>query len=79
MAVRPGTTASCQQDRRPAAGGLFRVAYVHPPKMRSTRDLLRRRMFLTRRRAALITHVKCTFARDNHPEHDKCLVLTGTS
>jgi len=29
-------------------GGLFPVAYVYPPKMRSTRDLLRRRMFLSR-------------------------------
>ena len=49
-------------------GGLFPMAYVYPPKMRSTRDLLRRRMFLNRRRSALITHIKSTFAQYNLPE-----------
>ncbi len=39
-------------------GGLFPVAYVYPPNMRSTRDLLCRRMFLNRKRAAQVTHVK---------------------
>jgi transposase len=52
-------------------GGLFPVAYVYPPKMRSTRDLLRRRMFLNRTRAALITHIKCTFAQYNLPEPEQ--------
>jgi len=52
-------------------GGMFPVAYVYPPKMRSTRDLLRRRMFLNRKRAALITHVKCTFAQYNLPEPEQ--------
>jgi transposase len=52
-------------------GGLFPVAYVYPPKMRSTRDLLRRRMFLNRRRSALITHVKSTFAQYNLPEPEQ--------
>ena len=52
-------------------GGTFPRAYVYPPKMRSTRDLLRRRMFLTRKRAALITHIKCTFAQYNLPEPEQ--------
>jgi len=52
-------------------GGMFPRAYVYPPKMRSTRDLLRRRMFLTRKRAALITHIKCTFAQYNLPEPEQ--------
>lgn len=52
-------------------GGMFPVAYVYPPKMRSTRDLLRRRMFLNRKRSALITHIKCTFAQYNLPEPEK--------
>jgi transposase len=52
-------------------GGMFPVAYVYPPKMRSTRDLLRRRMFLNRKRAALITHIKCTFAQYNLPEPEQ--------
>jgi transposase len=52
-------------------GGVFPVAYVYPPKMRSTRDLLRRRMFLNRRHAALVTHLKCTFAQYNLPEPEQ--------
>jgi len=52
-------------------GGMFPVAYVYPPKMRSTRDLLRRRMFLNRKRSALITHIKCTFAQYNLPEPEQ--------
>jgi len=52
-------------------GGMFPVAYVYPPKMRSTSDLLRRRMFLNRKRAALITHIKCTFAQYNLPEPEQ--------
>lgn len=52
-------------------GGMFPVAYVYPPKMRSTRDLLRRRMVLTRKRAALITHIKCTIAQYNLPDPDQ--------
>jgi transposase len=52
-------------------GGMFPVAYVYPPKMRSTRDLLRRRMFLNRKRSALITHIKCTFAQYNLPDPEQ--------
>jgi transposase len=52
-------------------GGTFPVAYVYPPRMRSTRDLLRRRMFLNRKRAALVTHLKCTFAQYNLPEPEQ--------
>jgi hypothetical protein len=36
-----------------ARGGMFPTAYVYPPKMRSTRDLLRRRLQLSRKLAAL--------------------------
>jgi transposase len=52
-------------------GGTFPIAYVYPPRMRSTRDLLRRRMFLNRKRAALVTHIKCTFAQYNQPEPEQ--------
>jgi transposase len=41
-------------------GGMFPQAYVYPAEMRATRDLLRRRMYLTRKRAALLTHVQNT-------------------
>ncbi len=41
-------------------GGMFPMAYVYPEKMRATRDLLRRRTFLMRQRAELLTHVQNT-------------------
>jgi len=41
-------------------GGMMPMAYVYPQGMRSTRDLLRRRMHLTRKRAELLAHVQNT-------------------
>src|SRR6266516_3491044 len=41
-------------------GGMIPQAYVYPQDMRSTRDLLRRRMSLVRKRAELLTHVQQT-------------------
>jgi transposase len=46
-------------------GGTFPLAYVYPKEMRGTRDLLRRRTFLVRRRAELIAHVQNTFTQYN--------------
>ncbi len=48
-------------------GGLIPVAYVYPPHMRSTRDLLRRRLHMTRKRAELIAHVENTLHQYNLP------------
>ena len=48
-------------------GGLIPVAYVYPPHMRSTRDLLRRRLHLTRKRAELIAHIENTLHQYNLP------------
>ncbi len=39
-------------------GGTFPLAYVYPKGMRETRDLLRRRTYLVRQRAALMTHLQ---------------------
>ncbi len=39
-------------------GGLFPVAYTYPREMRSTRDLLRRRNHLMRKRAELLAHLQ---------------------
>jgi transposase len=39
-------------------GGMIPMAYVYPQEMRSTRDLLRRRMHLTRKRAELLAHIQ---------------------
>src|ERR671923_2981783 len=49
-------------------GGMLPQAYVYPAEMRATRDLLRRRMSLTRKRAELLTHVQNTNHQYNLPE-----------
>jgi transposase len=41
-------------------GGMLSMAYVYPPEMRATRDLLRRRCHFMRKRAELLTHVQNT-------------------
>jgi transposase len=55
-------------------GGTFPVAYVYPRKMRSTRDLLRRRNHLMRKRSELLAHIQNTntaLAGYNLPELEK--------
>jgi transposase len=54
-------------------GGMLPQAYVYPAKMRATRDLLRRRMYLTRKRAALLAHLQNTNSQYNLPEIGKKL------
>lgn len=48
-------------------GGVIPQAYVYPPLMRPTRDLLRRRLFFARKRAELLTHIQNTFHQYNLP------------
>jgi hypothetical protein len=48
-------------------------AYVYPAHMRATRDLLRRRMYLTRKRAELLAHIQNTNSQYNLPEIGKQL------
>ena len=48
-------------------GGRFPPAYVYPAEMRATRDLLRRRTHLMRKRAALLAHVQHTNSQYNLP------------
>lgn len=55
-------------------GGNIPIAYVYPKGLRETRDLLRRRMYLVRQRAALITHVQIVNAQYNLPEFSKKLI-----
>src|SRR5687767_5942671 len=55
-------------------GGNIPVAYVYPKGLRETRDLLRRRMYFVRQRAALITHVQIVNAQYNLPEFSKKLI-----
>ena len=54
-------------------GGMLPQAYVYPAKMRATRDLLRRRMHLMRKRAELLTHIQQTNSQYNLPEIGKKL------
>ncbi|MBI3325975.1 MAG: transposase [Nitrospinae bacterium] len=49
-------------------GGMLPQAYVYPAEMRATRDLLRRRMYLTRQRAEVLGHVQHTPSQSNLPE-----------
>ena len=54
-------------------GGNLPYAYVYPKGLRETRDLLRRRMYLVRKRAELITHVINTNTQYNLPPFGKKL------
>src|SRR3989442_559940 len=48
-------------------GGMLPQAYVSPAEMRATRDLLRRRMHLARKRGALLAHVHNTNSQYHLP------------
>jgi len=54
-------------------GGMFPLAYVYPAEMRATRDLLRRRCHLVRKRAELLAHIHNTTSQYNLPEIEKRL------
>jgi transposase len=51
--------------------GMIPQAYVYPPQMRATRDLLRRRNYLMRRRADLLAHIQNTNGQYNLPPFGK--------
>ena len=52
-------------------GGMLPQAYVYPADMRSTRDLLRRRMHLMHQRSQLLAHIQNTNSQYNLPEIGK--------
>lgn len=52
-------------------GGMMPQASVYPSAMRATRDLLRRRCHLARKRAALLVHIHNTNSQYNLPEMGK--------
>jgi transposase len=54
-------------------GGMIPMAYVYPQEMRSTRDLLRRRMHFMYKRSELLSHIQNTRSQYNLPEFDKCI------
>ena len=58
-------------------GGLLPQAYVYPAAMRSTRDLIRRRVHLVRKRGQLLAHIQNTRAQYNLPEFGRTLAYTA--
>ena len=57
-------------------GGMLRMlpqAYVYPARMRATRDLLRRRNHLMRKRAELFAHIQNTRSQYNLPDPLGCI------
>jgi transposase len=54
-------------------GGMLPQAYAYPAQMRSTRDLMRRRLKLVRQRAERLTHIRQTHAQYNMPALGKQL------
>jgi len=58
-------------------GGMLPQAYVYPAAMRSTRDLLRRRLHLVRKRGQLLAHIQNTRAQYNLPAFEKRLAYPG--
>ena len=76
-AIHGGKAKNDQIDAHTIAvrlrGGMLPQASVYPAEMRATRDLLRRRMYLTRKRAELLGHVQNTTSQYNLPEIGKKL------
>jgi transposase len=58
-------------------GGMLPQAYVYPQGMRETRDLLRRRSYLVRRRAECLTHLVNTNSQYNRPPLSKKLAYAA--
>jgi hypothetical protein len=71
QAIHGGKAQNDQIDSQKIAallrGGMLPHAYVYPAQMRATRDLLRRRMHLAHKRAALLAHVQNTNSQYNLP------------
>ena len=71
-AIHGGKAKNDRIDSRKIAGllrsGMIPQAFVYPPRMRSTRDLLHRRCYLVRKRVDLLAHIQNTNSQCNLPE-----------
>ncbi len=71
-AIHGGKAKNDKIDSRKIAvllrGGMIPMAYTYPAKMRATRDLLRRRNHLMRKRAELYAHIQNTHSQYNLPD-----------
>ncbi|MCK4558644.1 MAG: IS110 family transposase [Calditrichia bacterium] len=76
-AIHGAKTKNDKIDSRKIAvllrGGMIPMAYVYPVEMRSTRDLLRRRMHFMYKRSELLSHIQNTRSQYNLPEFNKCI------
>jgi len=76
-AIHGGKTKTDRIDSEKFAmllrGGNFPTAYVYPAALRDTRDLLRRRCKIMRRRSATITHVQMVNHQQNLPAFEKSI------
>jgi transposase len=76
-AIHGGKSKSDKIDSQKIAlllrGGMLPQAYVYPPAMRATRDLLRRRTRLVRTRAEALAHIVNTLSQYNLPPIGKKL------
>jgi transposase len=74
-AIHGGKAKNDKSDAQKIAallrGGMLPHAYVYPAEMRATRDLLRRRTHLMRKRAELLAPVQNTNSQYNLPEIGK--------
>jgi transposase len=55
-------------------GGTIAQAYVYPSEMRATRDLLRRRLYLVRKRGQLLAHIQNSHHQYNLPEPTRKII-----
>src|SRR5262245_22405552 len=80
-AIHGGKAKNDKSDSQKIAvllrGGLLPQASVSPAAMRATRDLLRRRMPLMRKRAELLAHIQNTNSQYTLPEIGKKLAHKG--
>ena len=76
-AIHGGKAKNDKIDSRKIAvllkGGMIPMAYTYPATMRATRDLLRRRNHLMRKRAELYAHIQNTRSQYNLPDPLGCI------
>ena len=77
-AIHGGKAKNDKLDSRKIAGllrgGLLPQAYVYPAAMRATRDLLRRRLHLVRKRGQLLAHIQNTRHQYQVPAFERSIV-----
>jgi transposase len=81
QAIHGGKAKNDQSDAQKIAvllrGGMLPQASVYPAEMRATRDLLRRRMHLARKRGELLAHGHHTNSQYNLPALGKKIAYTS--